>query len=101
MAIRIPSRSTAPEVTSWRTSSFPIPVPPIRRVVVLSHLKKPDSKSLLRFRTVTGQDFWEKKIADPDNLKTRQAEYSKSVPTDPRVIFYESMSGARMMDSPY
>ena len=68
---------------------------------MLSHLKKPDSKSLLRFRTVTGQDFWEKKIADPDDLKTRQAEYSKSVPTAPRVIFYESMSGARMMDSPY
>lgn len=68
---------------------------------MLSHLKKPDSKSLLRFRTVTGQDFWEKKIADPDDLKTRQAEYNKSVPTDSQVIFYESMSGARMMDSPY
>jgi CDP-glycerol glycerophosphotransferase (TagB/SpsB family) len=50
---------------------------------------------------MTGNDFWKKKTTELEELKTRQAEYNDSVPTKPRVIFYESMSGARMMDSPY
>ncbi|WP_240372656.1 CDP-glycerol glycerophosphotransferase family protein [Brevibacterium zhoupengii] len=47
------------------------------------------------------REFWKDKIRDPEDLKTRQAEYVVSVPTNSQVVFYESMSGARMMDSPY
>ncbi|MBM6589175.1 CDP-glycerol glycerophosphotransferase family protein [Brevibacterium sp. RIT 803] len=58
-------------------------------------------KRLLQHRKVTGQEFWRDKIRDPEDVKTRQAEYVSSLPTDSNVVFYESMSGARMMDSPY
>lgn len=57
--------------------------------------------TLLYNRNVTGDAFWKEKVRDSEALKTRQAEYNETVPTDARVIFYESMSGARMMDSPY
>lgn len=58
-------------------------------------------KGLLRHRRTTGDEFWKKKLRDAEELKTRQAEYNEAVPTNAKVIFYESMSGARMMDSPY
>lgn len=57
--------------------------------------------SFLKHRNVTGREFWKDKIRDPEELKTRQAEYVLSLPTNSNVVFYESMSGARMMDSPY
>ncbi|MDN6637646.1 MAG: CDP-glycerol glycerophosphotransferase family protein [Yaniella sp.] len=58
-------------------------------------------KRLLKHRKKTGSEFWKDKIRDSEGLKTRQAEYVASVPTHSNVVFYESMSGARMMDSPY
>lgn len=58
-------------------------------------------KSLLKHAKIAGHEFWNNKIRDPEELKTRQAEYAVSVPTNSKVVFYESMSGARMMDSPY
>lgn len=58
-------------------------------------------KGLLHHRRTTGDEFWKKKLRDAEELKTRQAEYNEAVPTNTKVIFYESMSGARMMDSPY
>lgn len=74
-------RSESPDVPSHKTGEAP--------------------KGLLRHRRTTGHDFWKKKLRDAEDLKTRQAEYNEAVPTNPKVIFYESMSGARMMDSPY
>ena len=56
---------------------------------------------LLLYRRTSENEFWEQKVSDAEILKVRQAEYNSSVPTNSRVIFYESMSGARMMDSPY
>src|SRR5699024_6595062 len=89
------------EVSSRQPASLLVPGSPIRRAAVSRHRKKPNSNSLLQFRETAGAEFWTKRIDDPEALKTRQAEYNESVPTDSRVIFYESMSGARMMDSPY
>lgn len=60
----------------------------------------PDSE-ILEQRRITDESFWTKKISDVDELARRQAEYSRDVSAHPDVIFYESMSGARMMDSPY
>lgn len=57
--------------------------------------------SLLLHRQTSDDEFWYRNISDLEVLKVRQAEYNSSVPTNSRVIFYESMSGARMMDSPY
>lgn len=59
------------------------------------------AKNLLKHRKSAGHEFWKEKIRDSEEVKTRQAEYVLSVPTQPNVVFYESMSGARMMDSPY
>lgn len=73
----------------------------MRRPNVQSQKSGPAPDSLLSYRRVTGDEFWKKKISHADELKRRQAEYNDTVPTDPEVIFYESMSGARMMDSPY
>lgn len=59
-----------------------------------------DWQPVLRFaRPADG--FWERKIADRDQRKAVFSSYSETVPTHPEVVFYESMSGARMMDSPY
>lgn len=40
-------------------------------------------------------------IKDLDERKRRYALYYEALPTDDKVIFYESMSGVRMMDNPY
>lgn len=40
-------------------------------------------------------------IKEPERLRERFAIYYESQPLRPDVIFYESMSGARMMDNPY
>ncbi|WP_166973430.1 CDP-glycerol glycerophosphotransferase family protein [Brevibacterium atlanticum] len=66
------------------------------------HTTRRTSKHLLRHcKTATDNDFWTTKLIDAEELKTRQADYCDTVPSDFKVIFYESMSGARMMDSPY
>ncbi|WP_193086119.1 CDP-glycerol glycerophosphotransferase family protein [Brevibacterium aurantiacum] len=57
--------------------------------------------TLLEHQRVTGREFWKDRIRDPEELKTRLAEYVLTVPIRSDVVFYESMSGARMMDSPY
>lgn len=67
----------------------------------MSVQEKAAPKSLLKHRKMADREFWKDKIRDPEDLKTRQAEYVVSVPTNSQVVFYESMSGARMMDSPY
>lgn len=66
-----------------------------------NHKTREAPKGLLRHRRTAGNEFWKKKLRDVEELKTRQAEYNETVPTNFKVIFYESMSGARMMDSPY
>lgn len=60
-----------------------------------------DESDLFTGRQVTGDEFWTLKIKEDDELKTRYCEYQNTVPINDRVVFYESMSGARMMDSPY
>lgn len=56
---------------------------------------------VLRYRDTNDLNDWKKFIADSDERKTIFSEYTEKVPVHPSVIFYESMSGARMMDSPY
>ncbi|MER8027001.1 CDP-glycerol glycerophosphotransferase family protein [Glutamicibacter protophormiae] len=56
---------------------------------------------VLRYRCTNDLNDWKKFITDPDERKTIFSEYAEQVPVHPSVIFYESMSGARMMDSPY
>ena len=63
--------------------------------------KTPEDLGIFHGRRVTGDDFWKLKIKDDDELKTRYCEYQSEIAVNDKVIFYESMSGARMMDSPY
>ncbi|WP_193070242.1 CDP-glycerol glycerophosphotransferase family protein [Brevibacterium aurantiacum] len=63
--------------------------------------KTAEELGILHGRRVTGGDFWKLKIKDEDELKTRYCEYQSDVEVNDKVVFYESMSGARMMDSPY
>lgn len=67
----------------------------------MSRHKTAEELALLDGRQLSGDDFWKLKIKDEDELKTRYCEYQSDVEINDRVVFYESMSGARMMDSPY
>lgn len=67
----------------------------------MSRHKTAEELGLLDGRQLSGDDFWKLKIKDEDELKTRYCEYQSDVEVNDRVVFYESMSGARMMDSPY
>jgi hypothetical protein len=46
------------------------------------------------------ESFWNSRVADGESLDSIRAEYSLDVPIHPYCIFYESMSGAKVMDSP-
>lgn len=46
------------------------------------------------------ESFWNSRVADGESLDRIRAEYSLDVPIHPYCIFYESMSGAKVMDSP-
>lgn len=45
--------------------------------------------------------FWTKSISDDKERRSLYAEYMESNRAHPDVVFFESMSGARMMDSPF
>ncbi|RYZ79971.1 MAG: teichoic acid biosynthesis protein, partial [Proteobacteria bacterium] len=54
-------------------------------------------------RTTDSKQLYERSrlhITDEDERKTRYALYYEAIPTDPTMIFYESMGGTRMMDNP-
>lgn len=44
---------------------------------------------------------WNRTIEDREQRKTIFHEMQQEVPCHPDIVFYESMSGAKMMDSPY
>ncbi|GAA2105374.1 CDP-glycerol glycerophosphotransferase family protein [Brevibacterium salitolerans] len=47
------------------------------------------------------KDFWSARITDEEERNHLYAEYSKSTHTRAEIVFYESMSGARVMDNPF
>ncbi len=61
----------------------------------------PSRDELLRHRWDALEASWTTIIKDPAQRKAVYSAYSETVPSHPSVIFYESMSGAKIMDSPY
>jgi CDP-glycerol glycerophosphotransferase (TagB/SpsB family) len=54
----------------------------------------------LKYAQVTG-DFWAKPLGKAAAVRREYIKYRSSAPISRRVIFYETMSGARMGDNPY
>lgn len=47
------------------------------------------------------KDFWTKSLGNAESVRQEYIKYRSSATTNRRVIFYETMSGARMGDNPY
>lgn len=56
---------------------------------------------VLRYRNIQDISDWRQTLGEVELRKTQFAEYTEQLPIHPDVIFYESMSGAKMMDSPF
>lgn len=54
----------------------------------------------LKYAQVTG-DFWVKPLGKAEAVRREYIKYRSTAPVSRRVIFYETMSGARMGDNPY
>lgn len=63
-------------------------------------MKRASWEPVFRFAADT-RSFWTARISDREERKSAYSKYSETLPTHPEVVFYESMSGARMMDSPF
>lgn len=61
---------------------------------------KPLLHKALKYAQVTG-DFWVKPLGKAEAVRREFIKYRSSAPVNRRVIFYETMSGARMGDNPY
>jgi len=61
---------------------------------------KPLLHKALKYAQVTG-DFWVKPLGKATAVRREYIKYRSSAPVSRRVIFYETMSGARMGDNPY
>lgn len=57
--------------------------------------------TFLRQSKESSSKSWKNQISDPEKRKTAYAESTVPTTVHPDIIFYESMSGARLMDSPY
>lgn len=57
-------------------------------------------KQQQKYKDIWGEK-WFRTVADPEERKQLFHEFQQSVDCHPDIIFYESMSGAKMMDSPY
>lgn len=55
---------------------------------------------IMRFRRVANPQIWENDLLSQRELRTRSAVYGEKTPSHPKLILYESMSGAKVMDSP-
>lgn len=61
---------------------------------------KPLLQKALKYAQVTG-DFWVKPLGKAETVRREYIKYRSSAPVSRQVIFYETMSGARMGDNPY
>lgn len=59
------------------------------------------SSQIDRFRRRYPTSHWTKPVGDEEDRRSHYAEFMKSNRVHPDVVFFESMSGAKMMDSPF
>ena len=59
------------------------------------------SSQIDRYRNQYTTSHWTKPVADEKDRRSHFAEFMKSNRAHPNIVFFESMSGAKMMDSPF